>query len=138
MGSKLVGMDDEGEEVSLLDDMLAKAQIPVDIGTMSKKEIDLVKFENARRAHTARIISEWRSKSNQTFSLNNPIKIEDIVSKVEAEEEELGGSSQTPNVVSSRLNEIRQHLFDNRQELALDTMHFSMAEHVLFAHISRF
>jgi hypothetical protein len=38
---------------------------------------------------------------------------------------------------STRFNEIRDDLFEQRLELALDTLNFPMPEHVMYAHIPR-
>jgi hypothetical protein len=38
---------------------------------------------------------------------------------------------------STRFNEIRDYLFENRLELALDTLNFQMPEHIMYAHILR-
>lgn len=45
------------------------------------------------------------------------------------------GYPQAKSVPATRLQERRKYLLAHRQELALDTMHFTMGEHVCLSHV---
>lgn len=100
------------------------------LGT-AKSQIHEAKYENARRGHFSRIEAAWQG---------NGIGIEREVAEDEDVDMLNAGfaveSFPQANLVSTtRLQEIRKYLLAHLQQLALDTMHFTMGEHVFLSHV---
>ncbi|KAE9369105.1 hypothetical protein N431DRAFT_346193 [Stipitochalara longipes BDJ] len=82
---------------------------------------------NARRGQIQRIRKAWENGPKAPKNNNNTAEATAADEDTEMED--------NTDIDDETFTAILKHLFKHRQELALDSMHFRMGEHVLLAHI---
>jgi hypothetical protein len=83
--------------------------------------------ENARRHQVARILEAWDT-------LQEGLENSNIASMPPSTDEDVEMEDNT-NIDDQTFKDIIDYLIERRRELALDSLHFRIGEHVLFAHI---
>jgi len=108
--------------------------------SMNATEILTINAENARRANLRKIklafkltrnkvLQDWEDAEGLGFV------IRDDNSESSASEKEHDEIHDQMDPTSAQFKSIRQYLFDNRRQLALDTLHTKSAEHQLLSYI---
>ncbi|PMD29370.1 hypothetical protein L207DRAFT_616178 [Hyaloscypha variabilis F] len=83
--------------------------------------------ENSRRHQVARILEAWDT-------LQEGLENSNIASMPPSTDEDVEMEDNT-NIDDQTFKDIIDYLIERRRELALDSLHFRIGEHVLFAHI---
>jgi len=108
--------------------------------SMNDTEILTTNAENARRAQLRKIILAFRltrdqATQNWVEAKGLGVVFPEYTSESSASENEPDEIQDQMDPNSRRFQFIRQYLFDNRRQLALDTLHTKSAEHQLLSYI---
>jgi hypothetical protein len=96
------------------------------VENMTAQQIYISEVENDRREQGRRIQAALSNKNCLPINVN-----------LEPNDRTEASLQDNDKIAPARYREIVQFLKSHRQELALDTMHFPMAEHVILSHIKR-
>lgn len=124
VGARRTGVSGEKIEYKYEDEIVDGETI--DVGA-SPAEKAFAEQENKRQSHQRQIVQAFKGLKSSQGDENQPnVPV-------------VNGASlwDRRNANFPRFDEIAAYFVDNRNALAIDTMHFAMGEHVLFAHISR-
>jgi hypothetical protein len=110
-------------EVHWADSFLHRTQIPIDQSKMSPAEIVEARLENERTRRAFRIRLQVAAMGKDSAEWPNfPLAAEAIEESLRGRQPAPRPAFPDPRVTCPRFGEIQKYLFENRLELALDTM----------------
>jgi hypothetical protein len=161
MGPKVIGFEGPVSDGRLDGDMKQIAWDPDNVSLdvlmqykLSTEQQHLIALENGRKLHVRKVLDAFESNKvkvrlfqallharSQPASTDMPqddedSPTEDKYSSTEDEDFSTEDENSMPDPFNSpRFDEVRNYLLNNRRELALDSLYFTIPEHLLYSYI---
>lgn len=118
--------------------------VVIDPSTMTEQDIFNAELENTRRRQNRRILDALVKDAKNKDAEDDIKMVEAILKSLALSNPDISSSSDVSDEdvdyvppQCPRLDEIYDYLCAKRKELALDSLHFSIPEHLLYAYITR-